>query len=57
MNEHAGRAMGNMRRALRRSRRPAAPPALLSTPKPSLTYRLISYLLVLLMMLRQVASV
>ncbi len=35
-----------MRRALRRSRRPAAPPALLSTPKPSLTYRLISYLLV-----------
>ena len=46
MNEHAGRAMGNMRRALRRSRRPAAPPALLSTPKPSLTYRLISYLLV-----------
>ncbi|MFM7086003.1 MAG: lysophospholipid acyltransferase family protein [Cyanobium sp.] len=31
---------------MRRSRRPAEPPALLSTPKPSLTYRLISYLLV-----------
>jgi len=38
--------MGSMRRALRRTRKPAAPPALLSTPKPSLTYRLISYLLV-----------
>ena len=35
-----------MRRALRRRRRPAEPPALLNTPKPSLTYRLISYLLV-----------
>jgi len=31
----------------RRRRPPADPPALLSTPKPSLTYRLISYLLVL----------
>lgn len=30
----------------RRRRPPADPPALLSTPKPSLTYRLISYLLV-----------
>jgi 1-acyl-sn-glycerol-3-phosphate acyltransferase len=34
-----------MRRVLRRRQR-AEPPALLSTPKPSLTYRLISYLLV-----------
>ena len=34
-----------MRRLLRRRRR-AEPPALLSTPRPSLTYRLISYLLV-----------
>jgi 1-acyl-sn-glycerol-3-phosphate acyltransferase len=34
-----------MRRMLRRRRR-AEPPALLSTPRPSLTYRLISYLLV-----------
>ena len=31
---------------LRRRRRRAEPPALLSTPRPSLTYRLISYLLV-----------
>jgi len=46
VSDFRGQAMGNMRRALRRSRRPAAPPALLSTPKPSLTYRLISYLLV-----------
>ena len=30
----------------RRRRPPAEPPALLSTPRPSLTYRLISYLLV-----------
>jgi 1-acyl-sn-glycerol-3-phosphate acyltransferase len=30
----------------RRRRRPAGPPALLSSPRPSLTYRLISYLLV-----------
>jgi 1-acyl-sn-glycerol-3-phosphate acyltransferase len=36
---------GSLRRALRR-RPPAGPPALLRTPKPSLTYRLISYLLV-----------
>ncbi len=34
-----------MRRMLRRRRRPSPPPGLL-TPKPSLTYRLISYLLV-----------
>jgi 1-acyl-sn-glycerol-3-phosphate acyltransferase len=34
-----------VRRLLRRRRR-AEPPALLSTPRPSLTYRLISYLLV-----------
>ncbi len=34
-----------MRRLLRHRRR-AEPPALLSTPRPSLTYRLISYLLV-----------
>lgn len=36
---------GPVKRILRRRRR-AEPPALLSTPKPSLTYRLISYLLV-----------
>jgi len=35
-----------MRRALRRRRKPPEPPALLNSPKPSLTYRLISYLLV-----------
>lgn len=35
-----------MKRVLRRRRRPAEPPALLRTPRPSLTYRLISYLLV-----------
>nr|WP_254934604.1 lysophospholipid acyltransferase family protein [Cyanobium sp. WAJ14-Wanaka] len=34
-----------MKRVLRR-RKPAEPPGLLSNPKPSLTYRLISYLLV-----------
>ena len=36
---------GRVQRILRRRRR-AEPPALLSTPRPSLTYRLISYLLV-----------
>ncbi len=35
-----------MRRGLRRRRPPAEPPALISSPRPSLTYRLISYLLV-----------
>jgi 1-acyl-sn-glycerol-3-phosphate acyltransferase len=35
-----------MKRALRRRRKPAEPPALLRTPRPSLTYRLVSYLLV-----------
>ncbi len=38
-------ARQKMRRMLRRRRR-TEPPALLSTPRPSLTYRLISYLLV-----------
>ena len=37
---------GPVKRILRRRRRRAEPPALLSTPRPSLTYRLISYLLV-----------
>jgi 1-acyl-sn-glycerol-3-phosphate acyltransferase len=36
---------GRVKRLLRR-RRPAEPPALIRTPRPSLTYRLISYLLV-----------
>jgi 1-acyl-sn-glycerol-3-phosphate acyltransferase len=40
------RPVNAVKRVLRRRRRPAEPPALLSTPKPSLTYRLISYLLV-----------
>jgi 1-acyl-sn-glycerol-3-phosphate acyltransferase len=40
------RSVEPVRRALRRRRRMAEPPALLSTPRPSLTYRLISYLLV-----------
>ncbi len=35
-----------VKRVLRRRRKPAEPPALLRTPKPSLTYRLVSYLLV-----------
>jgi 1-acyl-sn-glycerol-3-phosphate acyltransferase len=35
-----------VKRVLRRRRKPAEPPALLRTPRPSLTYRLISYLLV-----------
>jgi 1-acyl-sn-glycerol-3-phosphate acyltransferase len=35
-----------VKRVLRRRRRPAEPPALLRTPRPSLTYRLVSYLLV-----------
>jgi len=39
------RPVNAMKRVLRRRKR-AEPPALLSTPKPSLTYRLISYLLV-----------
>ena len=38
--------MDAVKRVLRRRRKPAEPPALLSTPRPSLTYRLISYLLV-----------
>ena len=38
--------IGPVRRVLRRRRRPVDPPALLRTPRPSLTYRLISYLLV-----------
>lgn len=46
MSGSASRAIGSVRRALRRRRPPAEPPALLSTPRPSLTYRLISYLLV-----------
>ena len=46
MSGTAGRAIGSVRRVLRRRRPPAEPPALLSTPRPSLTYRLISYLLV-----------
>ncbi len=37
---------GPVKRMLQRRRRRAEPPALLSTPRPSLTYRLISYLLV-----------
>jgi 1-acyl-sn-glycerol-3-phosphate acyltransferase len=40
------RPVAAVKRVLRRRRRPAEPPALLSTPRPSLTYRLISYLLV-----------
>ena len=39
------RPVAAVKRALRR-RKPAEPPALLNSPKPSLTYRLISYLLV-----------
>jgi 1-acyl-sn-glycerol-3-phosphate acyltransferase len=39
------RPVNAMKRALRRRRR-AEPPALIRTPRPSLTYRLISYLLV-----------
>jgi 1-acyl-sn-glycerol-3-phosphate acyltransferase len=35
-----------VRRVLRRRRRPPDPPALIRSPRPSLTYRLISYLLV-----------
>ena len=35
-----------VKRVLGRRRKPAEPPALLRTPKPSLTYRLVSYLLV-----------
>jgi 1-acyl-sn-glycerol-3-phosphate acyltransferase len=35
-----------VKRVLRRRRKPAEPPALLRTPRPSLTYRLVSYLLV-----------
>lgn len=46
MSGSASRAIGSVRRALRRRRRPVEPPALISTPRPSLTYRLISYLLV-----------
>ena len=39
------RPVAAVKRVLRR-RKPADPPALISSPKPSLTYRLISYLLV-----------
>jgi len=39
------RSVAAVKRALRR-RKPAEPPALINSPKPSLTYRLISYLLV-----------
>ena len=39
------RPVAAVKRALRR-RKPAEPPALIRSPKPSLTYRLISYLLV-----------
>jgi len=39
------RPVAAVKRVLRR-RKPAEPPALISSPKPSLTYRLISYLLV-----------
>ena len=39
------RPVAAVRRALRR-RKPVEPPALIRTPRPSLTYRLISYLLV-----------
>jgi 1-acyl-sn-glycerol-3-phosphate acyltransferase len=45
VNEPGTGPAGSSRLTLRR-RRPAAPPALLRTPRPSLTYRLISYLLV-----------
>jgi len=41
-----GGRISGLRRALRRRRKPPEPPALLSSPKPSLTYRIISYLLV-----------
>ncbi len=40
------RPVNAVKRVLRRRRRKSEPPALLSTPRPSLTYRLISYLLV-----------
>ena len=40
------RPVNAVKRVLRRRRKPAEPPALLRTPKPSLTYRLVSYLLV-----------
>ncbi len=46
MSEENSRPRGRRLRGLRRRRRPIGPPALLSTPRPSLTYRLISYLLV-----------
>jgi 1-acyl-sn-glycerol-3-phosphate acyltransferase len=42
----AQRSPGPVRRAIRRRRPPPEPPALIRTPRPSLTYRLISYLLV-----------
>ncbi len=45
-NRPGSRSVQAVKRVLRRRRKPAEPPALLSTPKPSLTYRLISYLLV-----------
>ena len=45
MNRPVSRPVAAVKRVLRR-RRPADPPALIRTPRPSLTYRLISYLLV-----------
>ena len=45
MKQAVNRPVNAVKRVLRR-RKKAEPPALLSTPKPSLTYRLISYLLV-----------
>ena len=45
MTRAVNRPVNAVKRVLRRRKR-AEPPALLSTPKPSLTYRLISYLLV-----------
>jgi 1-acyl-sn-glycerol-3-phosphate acyltransferase len=47
LNRRPGsRPVNAVKRVLRRRRKPAEPPALLRTPKPSLTYRLVSYLLV-----------
>jgi 1-acyl-sn-glycerol-3-phosphate acyltransferase len=45
LKQAMNRPVNAVKRALRRRQR-AEPPALLSTPRPSLTYRLISYLLV-----------
>ncbi len=46
MKDPSGRTGSAIRRAWQRRRRPPEPPALIRTPRPSLTYRLISYLLV-----------